>query len=240
MTRTVNDAALVFAAIADDADHVASLGESTAALRVGILRDLFFESIDAEVAAGTEAALRVVRKLTREQRDVPPLVANYAAMMKTYSTVLTAEAFRYHRSDAEKTPELYQRPTLKRILAGANVTSVDFEAGKREVERIRGAMQKVFQDVDVLITPTVAVPPYRIDELIDAESARPKELEMLRNTRPINMLGLPAISVPCGFTNSGLPIGMQIIGAPGAEATVLQLAHAYEQSTEWHKRTIPR
>lgn len=150
--------------------------------------------------------------------------------------VLTAEAFRYHHEDVEKTPELYQPPTLKRIRAGANVTRSEFEAGKREVERIRASVRDAFKDIDVLITPTVAVLPYRIDELIDLESARPRELEMLRNTRPINLFGLPAISVPCGFTRAGLPIGVQIIGALDAEATVLRLAHAYEQATEWHKR----
>jgi len=73
-------------------------------------------------------------------------------------------------------------------------------------------------------------------DLTDPNTARPKELQMLHNTRPINMLALPTISVPCGLTTEGLPIGMQISGRPGAEATVLRLAYAYEQATEWHKR----
>jgi aspartyl-tRNA(Asn)/glutamyl-tRNA(Gln) amidotransferase subunit A len=238
MTRTVKDAALVLAAIADDADHTASLGASTSSMRVGVLRDLFFENIHPEIAAALEEALRVLKEFTREQRDMSPLAGDvtYESVMKPYRAVLMAEAYEYHSRDVERTPGLYQPATLKRIRAGANVTREEYEAGKREMERIRAQAGEAFLSVDVMITPTVAVPPYRIEELIDVESARSKELEMLRNARPINMFGLPAISVPCGSTRDGLPIGMQIISAPGAEAKVLQLAYAYGQATEWHKR----
>jgi aspartyl-tRNA(Asn)/glutamyl-tRNA(Gln) amidotransferase subunit A len=91
--------------------------------------------------------------------------------------------------------------------------------------------------VDLLITPTARVPPFTIADLqADQETVRAKELAMLHNTRPWNFAGLPTISVPCGFTSASLPIGMQITGPPGGEATVLRLAYAYEQATEWHKR----
>jgi Asp-tRNA(Asn)/Glu-tRNA(Gln) amidotransferase A subunit family amidase len=74
------------------------------------------------------------------------------------------------------------------------------------------------------------------DDGCDADLLRPRELLLLRNTRPVNVWGLPAISIPCGFTETGLPIGLQIIGPHWAEARVLQVAHAYEQATAWHKR----
>jgi aspartyl-tRNA(Asn)/glutamyl-tRNA(Gln) amidotransferase subunit A len=91
--------------------------------------------------------------------------------------------------------------------------------------------------VDFLITPTTPVPPATIAELLeDMESLRSKEMAMLRNTRPFNAFGLPTISVPCGFTKKGLPIGMQITGARWAEATILRAAHIYEQHTGWHAR----
>ena len=81
------------------------------------------------------------------------------------------------------------------------------------------------------------MPPFKVSELLaDMDNLRTKELLSLRNTRPFNILGLPTISIPCGFTKAGLPIGMQISGAPWAEGNVLQLALAYEQQTEWHKR----
>jgi aspartyl-tRNA(Asn)/glutamyl-tRNA(Gln) amidotransferase subunit A len=91
--------------------------------------------------------------------------------------------------------------------------------------------------VDLLITPTVRVPPFTIAELQgDPNAVRAKELAMLHNTRPLNFPGLPTISVPSGFTSTGLPIGIQITGPFGGEATVLRLAYAYEQATEWHRR----
>jgi aspartyl-tRNA(Asn)/glutamyl-tRNA(Gln) amidotransferase subunit A len=89
----------------------------------------------------------------------------------------------------------------------------------------------------VLITPTVPIATPTIQELKQhPEQMRPRELALLRNTRPVNVWGLPAISVPCGFTEAGLPIGLQIIGPHWEEARVLQVAHAYEQATAWHKR----
>ena len=239
MTRTVKDAALMLAAIADDADYVAKLSEPVSGLRVGVWRDLYFENIDAEIRSAMEDALRVIARMSSQPKDVSPLVPDHVEMMKVYSTVLTAEAYAYHKEYVEKTPDAYQPATLKRLLAGAKVTREDYETGKREVERIRASVGEAFRNVDVLITPTIAVPPYRIEELIEVESARPRELEMLRNTRPVNFFGLPAVSVPCGSTSAGLPIGMQLIGAPGAEAIVLRLAHAYEQATDWHKRRPP-
>jgi Asp-tRNA(Asn)/Glu-tRNA(Gln) amidotransferase A subunit family amidase len=90
--------------------------------------------------------------------------------------------------------------------------------------------------VDLVITPTAPIPPFSIADLAEADSARAKELLMLHNTRPFNVLALPTISVPCGFTLAGLPIGMQITGPPGGEATVLRLAYAYGKVTEWHNR----
>jgi aspartyl-tRNA(Asn)/glutamyl-tRNA(Gln) amidotransferase subunit A len=92
---------------------------------------------------------------------------------------------------------------------------------------------KLFVDVDVLIMPTVPGPPSLIEPIADNAARDP---ERTRNTWPFDVTGLPAISVPCGFSRSGLPIGLQIVGAPFAESTVLAVAYAYEQATEWHRR----
>jgi len=89
----------------------------------------------------------------------------------------------------------------------------------------------------LLVTPTTPIPAPAIAELkATPDALRPAELKLLRNTRPFNVWGLPAISVPCGFTQSGLPIGLQIAGPHWREDLVLRLAHAYEQATAWHKR----
>jgi aspartyl-tRNA(Asn)/glutamyl-tRNA(Gln) amidotransferase subunit A len=111
---------------------------------------------------------------------------------------------------------------------------------RRELERERREITSVFADVDVLATPTTPIPAPTIAELKqNPDLLRPRELLLLRNTRPINVWGLPAISVPCGFTEGGLPIGLQIVGPHWGEARVLQVAHAYEQATAWHKRQPP-
>jgi Asp-tRNA(Asn)/Glu-tRNA(Gln) amidotransferase A subunit family amidase len=95
----------------------------------------------------------------------------------------------------------------------------------------------MFDDVDVLLTPTVPLPPAVIAGLREhPDTLRPREMIMLRNTRPFNVWGIPAISVPCGFTKDGLPIGLQLAAAPWREDIVLQAANAYEQATEWHTR----
>jgi len=102
---------------------------------------------------------------------------------------------------------------------------------RRRLDQARHAAARCFADLDLLITPTVAVPPFALSELGDPDGARPLELRMLRNTRPFNMLGLPTVSVPCGFTAQGLPIGLQISGPAGGEARVLRLARAYERAS---------
>ena len=105
------------------------------------------------------------------------------------------------------------------------------------MEEYRRAIARLFESVDVLMTPTAPAPPSTIVELVDdMDHLRTRETVMLRNTRPFNTLGLPTISVPCGFTKTGLPLAMQITGAPQAEGAVLRLANAYEQHTEWHAR----
>jgi aspartyl-tRNA(Asn)/glutamyl-tRNA(Gln) amidotransferase subunit A len=106
---------------------------------------------------------------------------------------------------------------------------------RRRLDQARHAAARCFANVDLLITPTAPVPPFALNELSDPSTARPLELRMLHNTRPLNLLGLPTISVPCGVTADHLPIGLQISGPPGSEATVLRLARAYERATAWHE-----
>ena len=108
----------------------------------------------------------------------------------------------------------------------------DYAQARRQVDLLRREIRKVFTNVDLLVTPTmVALAP-----LLEAGgNAGPGR----NNNAPFDVFGLPAISVPCGFTRSGLPIGLQIVGAPFAESIVLALAYAYEQKTDWHSRHAP-
>jgi aspartyl-tRNA(Asn)/glutamyl-tRNA(Gln) amidotransferase subunit A len=251
LTRTTKDAALVLQAIAgydqrDTAsmdspvpDYIASITDSTNSLRLGIPRAYFCEELNPEIAAAMEAALAVLKKETASQRNIAPLAtdATYSSWTDPYAAVFTAEAYAYHKDYIEKSPQHYQPATLKRLRVGAEVSAAKYIQSRREMETIRRSIVQVFENVDVFITPTVRILPFTIADLqADLDSVRTKELAMLHNTRALNLTGLPTISVPCGFTQRGLPVGMQITGRPGDEATVLRLAYAYEQATDWHKR----
>ena len=250
MTRTVRDAALMLQVIAGYdreemtsietpiPDYTATIAAATSQLRVGVPRAYFYDEIDSEIQAALGTALAVLQKLTASVRDIKPLATDekYSSLVDPCRTVLGAEAYAYHQDWISKTPELYQPETLKRIRAGADIATPTYIRSRRQLDQYRRSISQVFDSVDALVTPTTAVPPFSISDLGDPATLRTKELLMLRNTRPFNGLGLPTISVPCGFTRTGLPIGMQITGRAGEEATVLRLADAYELATEWHKR----
>jgi aspartyl-tRNA(Asn)/glutamyl-tRNA(Gln) amidotransferase subunit A len=220
-------------------DYAATIADTTSSLRLGIPRAYFYDDLHPEIQAAMEAALSVLRTITASEHDVPPPLtdATYSTWMDAYSAIFTAEAYAYHKDYIARNPELYQVPTLKRLRVGADVTTATYIQSRRWLDQVRRAIAQAFDSVDLLITPTVRVPPFTIADLqADADTIRAKELAMLHNTRPWNFPGLPTISVPSGFTRIGLPIGMQITGPPGGEAMVLRLAYAYEQVTGWYKR----
>jgi Asp-tRNA(Asn)/Glu-tRNA(Gln) amidotransferase A subunit family amidase len=156
----------------------------------------------------------------------------------TDRTLQMAEAYAWHAPKVRQSPELYLPETVRRIRAGEEITPEALAAARAALEKERREIKSVFRDLDLLVTPTTPIPAPSIAELREnPDMLRPRELILLRNTRPFNVWGLPAISVPCGFTRAGLPIGLQIAGAHGREDLVLRLAHAYEQATVWHKRT---
>jgi aspartyl-tRNA(Asn)/glutamyl-tRNA(Gln) amidotransferase subunit A len=234
MCRNAVDAAMLLAAIAGyDAqettsvdvpvsDYVQALRSKVSTLRIGIPRKMFFENLDPEIDAAVKQAIEVLAKLTAGARDVEvPAAPN--------SPVLSAEAYAYHLPYFSKTPEQYQPLTRTRLEAGARVPAEAYIRGRRDLDRIRRTVPAVFTSVDVLITPTTPVPPTMI-EGPDSTGAT------LRNTSPFDAYGLPTISIPCGFTKAGLPIGVQISGPNFGEGRVLALAHAYQQATEWHTR----
>jgi aspartyl-tRNA(Asn)/glutamyl-tRNA(Gln) amidotransferase subunit A len=241
LAATVGDAALVLQAIAGyDAldvcsadvpvsDYVSGLGEGTKSLRVGVPRAHFYDELDDEVRAAVDKALVVIEALVADLRDVQIEVSSDR-------TVQAAESFAYHADHVARTPELYQPETLRRIRSGEKISAAEYILRRRELDEMRQRAREIFADVDLLVTPTMPIPAPAIADLEkDPEALRPAELILLRNTRPFNVWGLPAISVPCGFTRSGLPIGLQIAGAQWRENLVLRLARAYERETGWYK-----
>lgn len=242
LVGSVTDAAIVLQAIAgydpDDltsaevpvSDYVSELKEDTKKLRVGVPRAYFFEDLDPEVASAMEHALLGIETLVGEIKDV-------RLDVPTDRTLQAAESYAYHAKGIAMSPEMYQAETLRRIRTGEKVTAAEYIQRKLELEKARRTVRRLFADIDLLVTPTTPIPAPSIAELrANPDALRPAELKLLRNTRPFNVWGLPAISVPCGFTQSGLPIGLQIAGPHWREDLVLRLAYAYEQATAWHKR----
>ena len=243
MTRTVLDAALILQVIAsyDPLDiysqkfpavyYPAAIEEQhVGSLLLGVPNDLFWQELDPEIESATGEALAVLGKLTAGtksiQLDVP---AN--------RTIFRCEPFAFHQKFLDEHAAEYDPETLRRLRSGADVTAAQYIQMLHELQLLRRKIHGVFEQVDLLVTPSCPLLPPVIAELQAApEQLRPAELTLLRNTRPFNIFGLPAVSVPCGFSQSGLPIGLQIIGPPGGEAQVLAAALAYEQETGWHER----
>jgi aspartyl-tRNA(Asn)/glutamyl-tRNA(Gln) amidotransferase subunit A len=240
MARTVADTALMLQAIAGYdpqditseqmkvPDYEAALRANVSSIRIGVPREFFFADLDPDIESAMKEALSGLGKLTAGIREFA-LPANTMEALR--DVVRAAEAFAYHREFVAKTPELYQPLTLRRIRLGADVTTPAYIQGRRDLAQLRRTAGKSFESVDALVTPTLPIPPPAI-----SDPRADDILPTVRNTSPFNVSGLPSISVPCGFTSTGLPIGLQIIGPPGGDAVVLQLAHAYEQATDWHKR----
>jgi aspartyl-tRNA(Asn)/glutamyl-tRNA(Gln) amidotransferase subunit A len=240
LTTTVYDAALMAQVISDydspnpSADKpvpslISAFDEMPENLRVGVPRTFFFDDLHPEIANAIEKAIDIFRQLNAEIRDIKLEVS-------TDRKLASAEAYAYHKEFVERSPELYQPATLARIQSGAHISATDALQASRDLQASRQAIQEIFHEVDVLLTPTVPIPPPLIADLREhPENLRPQELLMLRNTRPFNVWGIPTITVPCGFTKDGLPIGLQLASAPWRGIVLLQAAQAYEQATAWQK-----
>ena len=241
MCRSVADAALMLQPMAgydprgiasieaDIPDYAGALRRRTSAMRLGVPR-AFYEDVDPQVLAAVERALGVLGDMTAGTRDVelPPLPE---------ARTVGVEAYAYHADLLEERRGLYAESTLARIEGGAEMSAADYAEARYQLALVRKAVAAVFDDVDVLVTPTLVELPVSIE----AAMASPLEATaiLIRNTAPFNGYGTPAITVPCGFSREGLPIGLQLCGRALGEVDVLALAHAYEQATDWHGRTPP-
>jgi len=247
MCRTVSDTAILLQQIAGydplDTNSISAAPpdfakgmqqQKISTLRLGIPRAVFYEMLDPEIEQAVNGALEVLGRLTISSRDV---------QLPPYKTlpVVGAEAYAYHAPYFTKTPALYQPMTRRRLEAGAAVTAAAYIEGRRELDRLRRAVGAVFSTVDLLITPTTPVLPPTVQDAINDPGTPPAGgvAPSLRNTQPFDIYGLPSISIPCGFSRSGLPIGLEISGPRLGEPAVLALADAYERATEWHRRIPP-
>ena len=198
--------------------------------RIGIVRQPYFDDLDPEVASAIDEALKQIGNMATDVFDIelPP----------TPAAVQAPEVYALHAKHFAASPDLYGRWIQARLKQAAKIDTVAYVEARQQLDQLRRRIQDVFAEVDFLVTPTTPVPPITIDEALNMSPDPAGEL-WLRNTRPFNAYGLPTISIPCGFTRAGLPIGLQIAGPTFGEARVLSFAFAFERATTWHQRTPP-
>jgi aspartyl-tRNA(Asn)/glutamyl-tRNA(Gln) amidotransferase subunit A len=248
MTRTVQDTALMLNAMAGydklditsvehgREDYVAQLSQPVAGLRLGMPAS-YFDGLDPEVAAAVEAAVNLLGKLTRGVKEVSLPGVTHLGNLGTMGETLA-----WHEEYFKRAAAKYMLPERRRLQTAADseLKATDYIRTKWEIELLRRRVDDAFTDFDLVVLPTQRILPPPLDELIKrAQDPAPANPRVVSNCSPFNVLGIPALSLPCGFSKSGLPVGLMIAGPRFSEGKVLALAHAYEKATEWHKRKPP-
>jgi aspartyl-tRNA(Asn)/glutamyl-tRNA(Gln) amidotransferase subunit A len=243
MARSVEDCALLLQAIAghdpkDPAsahapvpDYSAELRRGVQGLRIGVPREWFSEGsgTNAEVLTAFDAAIAVLESLGAKAIAVESSPFTNARAANTL--ILIAEAYAYHEQTLRTRAQDLSAGVRNRVREGAFVSAADYVDCQRARSVISHQIAAIFNEVDVILSPSAPQPAEAFDQ--QDPDARYK---MPSYTNPFNLTGLPAISLPCGFSEAGLPIGLQIAGRAFEESTVLQTAQAYESATDWHLR----
>jgi aspartyl-tRNA(Asn)/glutamyl-tRNA(Gln) amidotransferase subunit A len=246
LTRTVADAALVMNAIAgyDRADPASvdmpvpdfTAQLDVAGLTIGVPTNYYTERLDPEVAAAVSAAIAVLVEQGARTREIEIPLPQY--ILPTEWAIMLPEASAYHQEMLRDKADLYTEDVRLFLEVGELVLATDYIKALRARTLIQQRWRDMFADIDVLIAPTLTTPALPVDDPQvtwpdgSTESATDS---YVRFSAPANVTGLPALSVPCGFTGTGLPVGMQIIGKPFAEPLLLGVGQAYESATNWAK-----
>jgi aspartyl-tRNA(Asn)/glutamyl-tRNA(Gln) amidotransferase subunit A len=251
ITRTAAEAALALKIMAgpDPADETAShravpdypteLAARLRGLRIGVMHEWFFAGLDPEVAAAVTGGLEKLVSLGARQVEVH--LPHLEEIVGAHRAILFSEASAFHRPYLGERAHDYTADVRSLLLAGLFLPAVEYLNALQARRIIRREWAKVFQEIDILIAPTTPVTATKFGDK-DADvpgGPRPLVRAYLDLTLPFNLTGYPAISVPCGFSKAGLPIGMQLVGRPFSESIVLRAVHQYQQETDWHTRTPP-
>jgi aspartyl-tRNA(Asn)/glutamyl-tRNA(Gln) amidotransferase subunit A len=252
MTRTVTDAALMLQALAgrDPADpstaalpvpdYRRDLERDPRGLRVGVVRDVFFERLDPEVRTTVEAAAQALAGLGVRVEEVRLPRIRHAGPA-TFA-IITAESMAYHEPYLKTRASEYGVDVRARLLNGQFVLATQYLKAQRARHVLRADVDGVLRGVDALLTPTTPIPAPRTDEREATVEGATDDVRawLTRCTRPFNLTGHPALSVPCGLTASGLPVGLQLVGRHFEEATLLRLGRAYERVSPLRDRRPPQ
>jgi aspartyl-tRNA(Asn)/glutamyl-tRNA(Gln) amidotransferase subunit A len=246
LTQTVRDAAIYLNVLAgydprdpfsmneSVPDYLVEMEQPAENIRVGFDATLLDANVDPQIVGAVREAAAILQRLGISVQ--PITLPDYGPTRGAAATVLLAEASAYHQDWLRQMPERYSDAVRSRLRQGMQVSGVDFVHARDERFKSRARFLEIFETVDVIVTPVSIINPMTVEE-VRAEITRTADDPVKQRTRftaPLNLMGLPGLSLPCGRTNDGLPIGMQLIGKPFAEGTLLALGHRYEQETGWH------
>jgi aspartyl-tRNA(Asn)/glutamyl-tRNA(Gln) amidotransferase subunit A len=243
LTRSVLDAAMMLDVLAGydrldiasvehaQEDYVAAVRQPINGFRIGVAREPFFDLLDADVARVIDDALRVLAKLTKSMTDT--------MLPSTRDITLGAETYAYHEETFTRAPGRYMIPTRRALQNGANAKAAEYVRSQWRLALLRRTIDDAFRNVDLVVLPTRRRTPRTVDASIKREETDVPRNPELENTGAFNVYGIPAISIPCGFTSKGLPVGLMIAGPRFSEGRVLALAHAFEQATDFHTKVPP-
>jgi aspartyl-tRNA(Asn)/glutamyl-tRNA(Gln) amidotransferase subunit A len=255
MTKTTEDAALMLNTMAAydkydvssvehaPEDYTQTMKQPVKALRLGVPRAPFFDKLDPEIEAAVGAAIELLKGMTAGAKDVTMPATNGFSSLS-----LGAETTAYHEQLIRHGGGGYSisiRRGLQGGMKGLDDVSdepcsekvVDYVESNWELIKTRKTIDDAFTDFDLLVLPTMRLLQPKIADMIERDETatpKPREPERDNNCAPFDVWGIPAISIPCGFSKEGLPIGLMIAGPRFSEGRVLALAHAYEQATQWH------
>lgn len=245
LTRSVRDAALLFQVLAgpDPADPdtwnqpceevLEDLEGEVDGMRLCLPREYFWKDVDPEVEAAVKEGARTLAGLGVRVDEISLKELDELAQLRSRGTLIAVETYARFREHLEQRLDQFDPIVSARMLDGRRMSAPDYFELQRAYAQLRRRTHRALQQVDALLTPTTPFAALPVEE-VDREDVYTRINGLcLRNTAAANLLGLCALSLPCGFTRSGLPIGLQLIGRPFEEARLLRLGHAYEQATPW-------
>jgi len=247
ITKTVEDAAIFLSAIAgpDPGDSSSSskpvpdyhdeISADIHGLRLGVPQHYFFDHVEPEIEQAVRQAIGKLQGLGMEVADIDIAGLENCAAMEAHITL--AEATSYHEPHLKRQADDYGPGVRTDLEAGRFLLATDYVKSQRARTWLQRNFRAVFNSVDVIVSPTLpAFPPLVGEEWVQSGSLRENVIDaFLRLNIPYDLTGLPAISLPCGFSSTGLPIGLQIAARAFEEGTALKVAYAYQQATAWHK-----